>query len=529
MNKNKNLIILIIVIILVSFIISTAAAEDNLRIKVNQRPLNLNPIYAANDTELMIIRQLFDNLVKYDKNGEIAADLVESWKEDSSASVFKFKLKKDVYFHKYKIDGKEVKKEKRRVRADDWKWSLEYLASPQNKSPYAELLKKVKGYQDYRQGSSDEISGIKVLDDYQLQIELNQPYAPFINNLTKEAAVVLPKEAVLNENKNFSISPVGTGAFREINLSENKVTLSKNKEYWKNNYQKEKLPYLNQIEIYFNDFDLLNDYQSFDLYQLNSEDFKKYNEMKDKFSSYQLQEIKNGIYYYLAVDCSSYQKNQAKIKNIKKNIGNFLKEEDLIEKLNSNKIISISNTNNQIIFDRLDNCLQCSQNSAEADFEVQNQELLDLYINNSDQNLKFAELINKQLRDIDLNIKKYNWADYLKKLQQSNLNNQLFIMSYDYQNKFDFIYDNFYSKSDKNYSKYQNSRLDNLVEYLMLNNNQQSKKRAYQIIEEILMQENPFLISIQGGESYLMSEKISEPDWFSNIYLDNNFEKLFFK
>ncbi|MFW6294791.1 MAG: ABC transporter substrate-binding protein, partial [Halanaerobium sp.] len=344
MNKNKNLIILIIVIILVSFIISTAAAEDNLRIKVNQRPLNLNPIYAANDTELMIIRQLFDNLVKYDKNGEIAADLVESWKEDSSASVFKFKLKKDVYFHKYKIDGKEVKKEKRRVRADDWKWSLEYLASPQNKSPYAELLKKVKGYQDYRQGSSDEISGIKVLDDYQLQIELNQPYAPFINNLTKEAAVVLPKEAVLNENKNFSISPVGTGAFREINLSENKVTLSKNKEYWKNNYQKEKLPYLNQIEIYFNDFDLLNDYQSFDLYQLNSEDFKKYNEMKDKFSSYQLQEIKNGIYYYLAVDCSSYQKNQAKIKNIKENIGRSLNKEDLIKKLNSNKIISISNT-----------------------------------------------------------------------------------------------------------------------------------------------------------------------------------------
>lgn len=529
MNKSKIFIILILVIILAAVNVSTAAEGGNLRIKVNQRPLNLNPIYAANETELMIIRQLFDNLVKYDENGEAAAELAESWEVNSSASVFDFKLKKDVYFNKYNVNGREVAKEERRVTAEDWKWSLEYLASPQNKSPYAELLEKVKGYQAYRQGKNDEITGIKVLDDYRLQIELNQAYAAFINNLTEEAAAVLPKEAILNGDNNFSITAVGTGAFREINFTKNKVILEKNSEYWKNNYQQEKLPYLNQIEFNFNDLNLLNDYQEFDLYQLSSQEFSEYNEKKEKFSSYQLQEIRNGFYHYLAVDFSNYPKNNGEIKNIKDNIENFIKKDKLIEQLNSNKIMSYSNTKaNQTFVDRLNNSLQSPQNQTKVEFKDQNS-AVDLNINNTAQSSKIAELIKKQLKNIKLNIKKYNWAEYLTKLQQNDFNNQLFIMSYNYQNKFDFIFDNFYSDSEKNYSNYQNSRLDNLVEYLELNNNQESQKRAYQIIEEILLQENPFLIFIQGGESYLISDKIAGYDSFSNIYLDNDFEKLFFK
>src|SRR6056297_1193560 len=227
MNKNKIFTILILVVILALVNFNAAAEGGNLRIKVNQRPLNLNPIYAANDTELLIIKQLFDNLVKYDENGEVKPELAESWEVNSSATVFEFKLKEDVYFHKYQINNKEVEKEKRRVRAEDWKWSLEYLASPQNKSPYAELLEKVKGYQDYRQGKNNQIAGIRVLDDYNLQIELNQPYSPFINNLTKDAVTVLPKEFILNGDNQFSITAVGTGAFREINFTKNKIILKK--------------------------------------------------------------------------------------------------------------------------------------------------------------------------------------------------------------------------------------------------------------------------------------------------------------
>lgn len=530
MTKNKIFIILILVIILAAFNVSAAAEGGNLRIKVNQRPLNLNPIYAANETELMIIPQLFDNLVKYDENGEAAAELAETWEVNSSASVFDFKLKKDVYFHKYKVNGREVAKEERRVTAEDWKWSLEYLASPQNKSPYAELLEKVKGYQAYRQGRKDEITGIKILDNYRLQIELNEPYAPFINNLTEEAAAVLAKEAILKGNNNFSITAVGTGAFREINFTKNKIILEKNSEYWKNNYQQEKLPYLNQIEFHFNNFNLLNDYQEFDLYQLSSQEFKEYNEKKEKFSNYQLQEIKNGFYHYLAVDFSDYPKTNGKIKKIKDDIEILINKDKLIEELNSNKIMSYSNIKaDQTFVDRFNNSLQSPQNQTRVEINDQDKSAVDLNINNTAQSAKIAELLKKQLKNIKLNIKKYNWVEYLTELQKSGFNNQLFIMSYNYQNKFDFMFDNFYSDSEKNYSNYQNRRLDNLVEYLELNNNQESQKRAYQIIEEILLQENPFLMFIQGGESYLISDKIAGYDSFSNIYLDNDFEKLFCK
>ena len=197
--------------------------------------------------------------------------------------------------------------------------------------------------------------------------------------------------------------------------------------------------------------------------------------------------------------------------------------------MNSNKIIAVSNNNNQTFFDRLNYCLHSPQIPTTTFFEDQNKISLDLYINNTDLSLKIAELIKKDLKNVDLNIKRYNWTQYLNKLQQGNFNNQIFIMSYNYQNKFEFIFDNFYSGSEKNYSNYQNSRLDNLIEYIQLIDNQDSKKRAYQIIEEILLKESPFLISIQGGDSFLISDKLSGRDSFSNIYLDNNFEKLFFK
>lgn len=530
MDKNKIFLFAILIIILIGFNVSAANYGGALKVKTNQRPLNLNPIYAANETEIMIKEQIFDKLLAYNQNGEIISNLAESWELNNDATVFRFDLKKDVYFHSYQIHEKESNLEKRKVTAEDWKWSFEYLVSPKNKSPYADLFEKVKGYDDYRQGKKDQIIGIKVLDQYQLEIELKEPYAPFIYNFLKEAAVVMPREAVLNRKQKFSLAPVGTGAFKYKNFVKNKIILEENNEYWKNNYQEKKLPFLNQIEIYFS-ADKEIDYKDFDLYQLNSEEIKEYQKQKDNYSDYYLEKITNNNYYYIALNSKNSLKEYSSFSSLKRKLYHILKENYFTADINNiNNLISPTVIyNSQNFLDLIYN--QDNRNFSSQNTLNDNNLELTMAINNTEQSVEIAELIKKQLKlkNIDLNIKKYNWFEYLEFLK--NNKKDLFIMSYQYENKFDFISDNFYSTSDKNYYNYENRRLDNLIDYLKLEDNINSQELAYEIIKDILRNNNPFILLFKGVDNYLVSSRLANLDIIKNLDYKNSrfFELLYLK
>lgn len=529
MNKNKIFLFTALIIILIGFNASAANYGGILKVKTNQRPLNLNPIYAANDTEIMIKQQIFDKLLIY-QNGEIVSNLAESWELNNNATIFRFDLKKDVSFQSYQINDKENNIEKRKVTAEDWKWSFEYLASPENKSPYAELFEKVKGYDDYRQGKKDQITGIKVVNQYRLEIELKEPYAPFIYNLLKEAAVVMPREAILNRKHKFSLAPVGTGAFKYKDFINNKIILEKNNGYWKNNYQEKKLPFLNQIEIYF-PADKETNYKKYDFYQLNSEEIKEYQKQKDDYSNYYLEKIANNNYYYIALNSKNSLKEYSSSSSLKRKLYHILKENYFTADINNiNNLISPPVVyNSQNFLDLIYN--QDDRNFSSKNILSDNNLTLTMAVNNTEQSIEIAELIKKHLKskNIDLNIKKYNWLEYLDFLK--NNEKDLFIMSYHYENKFDFISDNFYSTSDKNYYNYKNRRLDNLVDYLKLEDNINSQELAYKIIEDILRNDNPFILLFKGADNYLVSNRLANPDILKNSDYKNSrfFELLYLK
>jgi peptide/nickel transport system substrate-binding protein len=527
--KTKTFVLIILILILNLFTANAANYGGDLKIKVNLRPFNLNPIYADNETAHMINKQIFDTLVTYNKQGKLIANLAESWEVNEDSTVFNFKLKQNVYFHSYKMEGVEVPLNERSVTAEDWKWSLEYLAAASNKSPYAELLAKIKGYEQYRRGESNEIAGIRILDNYHLEIELKQSYAPFIYNLAKSAAVVMPAEAVRNNDFNFSLTPVGTGPFKYRSFVKNKVTLFKNDNYWKNNYQDQNIPYLNQIEITFTEGNILkNNLQEFDLYQLNSEEFSVYQQQKVNFSNYQIRKFENSYIYFAAFNYKSDLYLNSRLKNFKEGLRYIINENNFHETLNfSNLILPGASSSNQQLLAKIRENLAAGD-SVNLPKELNN---LGLTINNSKTVIKIAEYMKNQLKskDIGLEIKKYNWAEYLKKLKNQNIDSQFFIMTSEYSNRFQFIYDNFYSASDKNYFGYHNNRLDNMIDYLKLINNLQNRESAYKIITEILVNDNPFLFLFEGADSYLISKEIKNQDIFEDSYLKYNFEMLYFE
>lgn len=529
MKCYKSILIIIFIVFFFTFSLQAANYGGQLNLKFLKRPITLNPIYAANETEKIVVKQIFDNLVSLNRNGELTADLAESWEIEADGRIFKFKLRENVHFQPFQINGEPISLSARTVKAEDWKWSLEYLAAPENKSPYAKLLKNVVGYQEFRQGKSEEIKGIKILNDYMLQIELEESYAPFIYNLSRNAAALIPKKAVLNK-QDFSIVPIGTGAFSIKEFSKNQIILRKFDNYWKNNYQKEKLPYLEKININFsNAKEGLDDYQQYDLYQLSPELEQEY-QANNKDDNYQLKKVPENIYYYLGYNYNSSLSLGLEVQSIKEYLRSALNLNTAQPEIDLGDFIINFSNDNQISY--IDSLYNLAQNRSNGDINLKtNIKKLSLINNDSKNNKMISSFIKNKLesREINVDLKHFSWSEYIKMIANNNFNDELFLMTYQYQNKYEFLADNFYSKSEKNYFNYNNRRVDNLIDYLKLVSSPKSKEQAYQIIEEILLNDNPLIFLLQGTESRLFSDRIANQDIFENIFLKDSYEKIYLK
>ena len=337
----------------------------------------------------------------------------------------------------------------------------------------------------------------------------------------------MPAEAVKNRELIFSAEPIGTGPFIFHTLSKNRVTLLKNNNYWKNDYQKEIEPYLEKIEINFAEANnLTEDLSYFDLYQLDAEEINTYHKLKDSLTNYQLQNPLQNNLYFVGINYMSENSKKISPNYLQKNLSSILYKAENTKKLDiKNYVLPADNSNKNSILPYLSSDLQKN-----IEFNQLSKELV-LAINDSKTNIETAEQIKRVLaaENISLEINNYSWAEFFNKLKSRNINADLFIFSADYNNSFEFIYNNLYSKFSQNYFSYQNKRLDNLIDYLKLVNSEETNKQAFEIIKEIIVNDSPFVFLLQGADYYLVSNALSNLDIFQNHYQKYDFEKIYFK
>ena len=195
------------------------------------------------------------------------------WEVHDGGTRFVFNLRKGVRFHATTEGGTPTANGGREVTAHDWVWSFNYICSPETNSPRAYFVDMIKGYAEYVAGEADSLAGVTALDDYTLQIETAYPFAPFIQVLTYNTFVVLPKEDIEKwGTADFNFHPVGTGPFKfEQWLQDEKIVLSRNENYWMKDEYGNQLPYLDGIEfriivdytIEYTEYKLGNIYQSY--------------------------------------------------------------------------------------------------------------------------------------------------------------------------------------------------------------------------------------------------------------------------
>lgn len=194
---------------------------------------------ASPDSFIFLSEQIYDGLVRLDKNLHVQPALAEYWEISSDKKIYTFYLRKGVKFHHDK-----------ELVADDVKYSLERLLDKETNSPYYQFfVNRVEGAADFREGRSGEVKGFRVIDDLTFEMSLTKPFVSALYLMSMNFCKILPWEKVAEEGQNFFRRPSGTGPFmfdfwvRTTKLEIAGLRLKRNPEYFAG------APYLDGIEF----------------------------------------------------------------------------------------------------------------------------------------------------------------------------------------------------------------------------------------------------------------------------------------
>ena len=219
-----------------------------LRISELETYESLNPSSIVDVMSGFVATQIYDGLVRLNNATlKIEPAIAEKWELDASGTKYTFHIRKGVRFQD---DACFPNASGREVKASDFKYSFDLLCknSPDNVAFGSTFKDRVKGANESYDGGG-EVSGVKVIDDYTLEIELNHPSTVFLQILAESICGVVAKEAVEKYGKDIK---TGAGAFifDEAGSSKDRIVLKKNPNYYGTDSLGNKLPFLDSVLIY---------------------------------------------------------------------------------------------------------------------------------------------------------------------------------------------------------------------------------------------------------------------------------------
>jgi peptide/nickel transport system substrate-binding protein len=175
---------------------------------IGQEGAHIFPSFSSFSTVIEPTAPFFNGLTRPGPQREPTPDLAESWTVSDDGKTYVFSLRKDVLWH----DGQPF-------TANDVKFTWEIIGHPDNQgsSQLFNFFSLLEGAPNYRAGKADEISGVKVVDDYTVKATLTEPSAPFLTIASNQFIVpqhVLADVPVAQMLDNpYARAPIGTGPF----------------------------------------------------------------------------------------------------------------------------------------------------------------------------------------------------------------------------------------------------------------------------------------------------------------------------
>ena len=209
---------------------------NQITLSTTSDPKSFNPIIAKETSTTNITTFIFEGLVEMDGvTLEVKPSLAYKWQIDKSGKKWIFYLRDDVYWN----DGEKFS-------ADDVIFTYNDLIYNESIPTSSRDVLTVDGKQ----------INVKKVDDYTVEFQLPEKFAPFLKLMTQE---IFPKHILEKNVLNGTITStwgvnekvnniVGTGPYKMKEYRPGEwVILEKNEKYWKKDEKGNRLPYIPKI------------------------------------------------------------------------------------------------------------------------------------------------------------------------------------------------------------------------------------------------------------------------------------------
>lgn len=152
----------------------------NITYEIDNLPKNIDPQLASSESELLIVRNIFEGLMRVDKDGKVVMGVAEKYEISEDSKTYTFHLKQSLEWS----NGAQL-------TANDFVFALQRASDPQTLSPFADLITPITGVTQALSGKASSTSiGVAAIDNYTLQIKLNTKCDTFLASLSN--AIFMP-------------------------------------------------------------------------------------------------------------------------------------------------------------------------------------------------------------------------------------------------------------------------------------------------------------------------------------------------
>ncbi len=203
-----------------------APTRQVLRLNLEGEPPTLDPAKIDNRAAGTVAKQLFEGLVRLDKDGNAIPGVAERWQVTSDGKVYTFFLRRNARWS----NGDPV-------TAQDFVYSYIRQLGPKFGAPLVDNLFFLANAEQFNDGKVTDPAqvGIRAPDDFTVEIRLHTP-APFFLKLLAFFSVMPVSQKVDQQNPrwiNEAATFVSNGPFRLAQwVHEQRIVLERNPNYW---------------------------------------------------------------------------------------------------------------------------------------------------------------------------------------------------------------------------------------------------------------------------------------------------------
>ena len=200
--------------------------EQVLRYALEAEPATLDPAVSTAIPESLVELQIFEGLTRLDANDQPVPGVAEKWDVSPDGLTYLFHLRTNAKWS----NGDPV-------TAQDFAFAWTRALNPETASENAYMLFPIKNGEAYndKKLTADQV-GIKVLDDYTLEVTLDKPTAYFLSLVSFHAFYPVNQKNITANPDSWASEAntlVGNGPFKLSKWSHNgKIEFIKNDLYW---------------------------------------------------------------------------------------------------------------------------------------------------------------------------------------------------------------------------------------------------------------------------------------------------------